>query len=294
MPRVSICIPSYKPKHFEICLASAVAQTFMDTEIIVSDDCPADDIRQICEKFPKVQYSRNPNPGARNNLLRLLSLAQGEYIKVLLDDDILHPFCVQYLLQTLESSKSHNTRLAFSPRGTIDTNNILTGTINFLNIAGPGASIMNGPQAIALMASNCLNFVGEFSTVMFRKADVERLPGHSLLDFPHTDTRALGDVAAWINLAEMGNIAIHPETLSYFRQHAGANSDQAANPEFILAVTEWELIVGYAQDRGYLRGDNLSKAYQSLLRIFRSWIHAFPELNASIHRVEQQLASMAA
>ena len=51
MKPVSICIPAYKATHFKECLTSAIAQTYQTIEIIVSDDCPNDDIRCICEQF---------------------------------------------------------------------------------------------------------------------------------------------------------------------------------------------------------------------------------------------------
>ncbi|UIK13636.1 glycosyltransferase family 2 protein (plasmid) [Rhizobium leguminosarum] len=93
MPRVSICIPAYNPDYFELCLRSALAQSFVDAEILVSDDCPTDAIKVICDKYVRfVQYSRNPNPGPESNVRRLVQIANGEYIKFLFDDDVLHPF----------------------------------------------------------------------------------------------------------------------------------------------------------------------------------------------------------
>lgn len=294
MPRVSICIPSYKPKHFRICLTSAVAQTFDDIEILVSDDCPTEEIREICDQFPMVKYSRNPNKGGRNNLIRLMSMAQGEYIKFILDDDVLHPFCVQYMYQTFQGSGEANVRLVYSPRGTIDANNNLTGVINQLNITGPGASLLKGPQVIGIIASNCVNFIGEFSSVMFRKEDVDRLVGRTLLDLPEANSRALGDVIAWVNLAREGNIAVHPETLTYFRQHTGTNSDPASNPEFVLNIIEWEMIVEHARNNGYLQPAQQHQAYESLLRIFNAWVGPYPELAEGIQRVQQRMIGLAA
>jgi cellulose synthase/poly-beta-1,6-N-acetylglucosamine synthase-like glycosyltransferase len=59
LPKVSIVIPSYKAEHFEQCLRSAIGQTYPNTEILVSDNCPLDAIRDICARFPGVIYQRN-------------------------------------------------------------------------------------------------------------------------------------------------------------------------------------------------------------------------------------------
>jgi glycosyltransferase involved in cell wall biosynthesis len=296
MPRVSICIPAYKPAHFELCLASAVAQTFSDTEIIVSDDCKTDAIRDICAKFPgRVSYSRNPNPGARNNVLRLMEMAQGEYIKFLFDDDILHPMCVQYLFQLLEGTKAQNTRLAFSPRDAIDKDNQTIRSINMLQIAGPGSSMISGPQSIAVMASNCCNVVGEFTTTMFRKKDCYDASGRiTLIDLDGTPCRALGDVFAWVNLAQKGNIVAHPVTLSYFREQKGTNSDPDVNPNFVYALTEWETVIGYAAKSGYLAPPAQAKAYQTLSGIYHHWRPKFPQLVENLQRLDRHLSLVSA
>lgn len=294
MPRVSICIPSYKPGHFEICLASAVAQTFQDIEIIVSDDCPTDAIERICEKFPgRVQYSRNPNPGSKNNVIRLINLAKGDYIKFLLDDDLLHPFCVQYLLEALEKTRAQNTTLAFSPRDFIDQNNGFLNHANLLKIAG-AIRVLDGGECIRTMTANLRNFIGELTTVMFRRTDALGNDVTSLLDFPGLTSRGLGDVIAWINLASRGNIVAHPMTLSYFRQHQGSNSDPTANPAFIHGITEWELIVKHVTAVGLLPAGLQSQAYNSLLREYRYWAPKFPELQNDIVRFEQHLTEIAA
>ncbi|MFW8588597.1 glycosyltransferase family 2 protein [Rhizobium beringeri] len=136
MPRVSICIPAYKPDFFEQALKSAIGQSYGDTEIIVSDDCPTDAIANICERYQQhLSYSRNPKPSEFSNVIRLANLADGEYIKFLFDDDILNPFCVQFLFETLEESRHLGTRLAFSPRYLIDGENRITSLVNHFGIA---------------------------------------------------------------------------------------------------------------------------------------------------------------
>lgn len=295
MPLVSICIPSYKPEFFELCLGSAIAQSYTDTEIIVSDDCPTDAIREICDKYPgRINYSRNDNPGGRNNVLRLIGLANGEYIKFLFDDDVLHPFCVQYLLEALEATKAQSTTLAYSPRDFIDSRNNITGHVNLLKIESE-LKVLPGAGCINLMASNSLNFIGEFTTTMFRRGDCFAADGSiDLLDFDDTPSRGLVDVAAWLNLAAKGNIVAHPMTLSYFRRHDASNSNPSMNSEFIYGITEWELIVQRAKAAGLMDGDSMIRAYRALIKNYTYWINVFPNLQKDVERFQRELAAMGA
>ena len=64
MELVSILVPAYKPRHFREALTSAIAQTWRNKEIIVSDDCPSEEIHEICNEYTgHVTYIRNPYPG---------------------------------------------------------------------------------------------------------------------------------------------------------------------------------------------------------------------------------------
>ena len=84
-PKVSIVIPSYKPGHFEQCLRSAIGQTYPNIEIMVSDNCPTEEIRDICARYPQVIYQRNVAI-REDNLLSCFYSGKGQYIKPLFDD----------------------------------------------------------------------------------------------------------------------------------------------------------------------------------------------------------------
>ena len=61
-PLVSILIPTHRSDLLKHSLASALAQTYSNTEIIVSDNSEGDEIRQMCAQHPEVRYYRNPRP----------------------------------------------------------------------------------------------------------------------------------------------------------------------------------------------------------------------------------------
>lgn len=89
MPRVSVIIPTYNREKFVTkAVESALAQTYMDYEVIVVDDGSNDNTRVMLEKFgDKVKYFYQDNSGvsaARNTGIKL---AKGEWLAFLDSDD---------------------------------------------------------------------------------------------------------------------------------------------------------------------------------------------------------------
>lgn len=286
MPDVSICIPAYKPDFFETALRSALGQSFTDVEILVSDDCPTDAIAAICAKFPgHVKYSRNPNPGLEMNVMRLFELATGKYIKFLFDDDVLHPFCVQFLVELMEKTAEHNTVLALSPRHLIDAQNHTSEIIDHFK-AREGVKLLPGREFIRITAIHHQNLVGEFTTVLFRKADAYDANGAFRLFRMEGNTfEGLTDLASWVALADVGNLVVHPQPLSCFRRHDNATSNPAINPRFIVAVTYYEDVLNFAISRNYLSPEEIQTSRSNLVRHYRQWLKPYPFLQERIARL---------
>ncbi|MCO6188385.1 glycosyltransferase family 2 protein [Rhizobium sp. L1K21] len=295
MPRVSICIPAYKPEFFETTLKSAIAQSYPDTEIIVSDDCPTDAIEKICDRYSGfVSYSRNPDPGESTNVIRLAGLANGEFIKFLFDDDVLTPFCVQFLLEALEQTASKGTKLAFSPRYSIDENNRVMGLINHFQIANEN-KLIEGNHFIRLTAINHANLIGEYSTTLLYREDCFDDDGVFRLFRPIDGVfRGLLDLSGWIDIAKRGAFVGCPHPLSYFRQHGGSQSNHQTNPIFIYAITFYENIMEMAFAEGYLLPQDLGQSLKRLISTYEYWRNAFPELNPRIDTLQKRLALLPA
>lgn len=122
MPLVSICVPTYRRAAFlGGTLSSALAQTVMDFEIVVVDDCSPDDTAGVVREFkdPRIRYVLNEkNLGVPENLNRAMSLARGEFLVLLEDHDLLEP---NYLEETLGVMR-RNPKVGFVATGclTID------------------------------------------------------------------------------------------------------------------------------------------------------------------------------
>ncbi len=90
-PKVSICIPTYNQvDKLEILLDSIRVQTFRDFEVIVSDDSSTDDVKLLVDHYGDLQirYFRNsPAKGSPENWNHSISLAKGDWIKLMHHDD---------------------------------------------------------------------------------------------------------------------------------------------------------------------------------------------------------------
>jgi glycosyltransferase involved in cell wall biosynthesis len=107
-PLVSIIIPVYNSeKHLAECIESALAQTWVNKEIILVDDGSTDNSCLVAEKYadrPKVQVIRQKNKGAAAARNTGLMAIKGEYVQFLDADDLLSPDKIEAQIATLNGS----------------------------------------------------------------------------------------------------------------------------------------------------------------------------------------------
>lgn len=110
MHKLSICIPTYnRSVHLANCLSSIAANipgSHPGVQVCVSDNGSTDDTREVVEQAAKavrIKYSRNSaNLGYAPNLLRVIEMAESEFVWVIGDDDMLMPRAVERVLRLLE------------------------------------------------------------------------------------------------------------------------------------------------------------------------------------------------
>jgi glycosyltransferase involved in cell wall biosynthesis len=91
-PFISICIPAYRRKeNLKRLLDSIETQNFHHFEVVITDDSPDDELRNLIEFHPlgnKIRYFKNENTlGSPENWNRGLKMARAEWIKIMHDDD---------------------------------------------------------------------------------------------------------------------------------------------------------------------------------------------------------------
>lgn len=93
----SVVIPAYKSLFLKKCIASILAQTYKEFELVVVNDASPENLDDIINGFadPRIRYYKNEkNCGAIDvvdNWNKCLGYAKGEYLICMGDDDMLAP-----------------------------------------------------------------------------------------------------------------------------------------------------------------------------------------------------------
>jgi glycosyltransferase involved in cell wall biosynthesis len=104
--KFSIVIPVYNRREYlRQAIASCLKQTAREFEVIVSDDCSSEDLREVTESFgdSRIKYYRSKSRlGAARNHQHAVSLSTGKYAIALHSDDLLLPECLELAGAALE------------------------------------------------------------------------------------------------------------------------------------------------------------------------------------------------
>lgn len=100
--KLSVCVPTYCGGAFiEESLVSIASQGFPNLQIIVCDDLSTDNtlqtVRTVSKRYPEAEWVIKENPvrlGMAKNWNACVALADGEFIKMMGQDDLLLPGCL--------------------------------------------------------------------------------------------------------------------------------------------------------------------------------------------------------
>ena len=116
MIKLSICIPTYnRAQHLSNCLQSLISMRRpkgFQFEICISDNGSNDNTKEIVDKAKEdidINYSKNKsNLGIARNFLKVVSMAKGEFVWLIGDDDLLLPHTLDTLEVLFNKHKSVN------------------------------------------------------------------------------------------------------------------------------------------------------------------------------------------
>ena len=182
-PVLSICISTYnRADWLSINLENLmrVSSSVKDSiEIIVCDNCSNDDTPHILKPFlnhENFRYYRNSaNIGMLGNLPQTASLARGDYVWLIGDDDLLHKGALERVLDIIKTETPDiiNVNYAYSPNSlppTIESldNYLSTATL----IAGGGPS---GPNLLKKISAFNENFYTAIYAFIARRKHVQHI-----------------------------------------------------------------------------------------------------------------------
>ncbi|MDD9267332.1 glycosyltransferase family 2 protein [Paenibacillus sp. GCM10023248] len=252
-PLVSILIPTYnRPDYFEQALKSALAQTYPNIEVVVSDNSETNATELVVQKYQampggsRIRYVRNAqNIGPIANQQQALNMAYGEFVNYLMDDDLFHPQKIEkmmaYMLQYPDVTLVTSQRRVVNSKG----NQLYVPPIGTFKLLYPKDTVVDGRILTKRLLEDKTNYLGEPTTVLFRRKDLVE-PFGMLLG---RQVYFAVDLASWLNLLDRGRGVYMVQPLSYLRYH----SQQLSQHEMAKTVAKMdvETFKNFAVQKGY-------------------------------------------
>jgi glycosyltransferase involved in cell wall biosynthesis len=221
-PLISIGIPTYNGDRFIAeCLESILAQTFTNIEIIVIDDCSSDRTVAIAKSYaegdPRVSVHLNSSRlGLVGNFNRCIAQAQGKYVCIFGQDDVMLPDNLSVKYETIESHPNvafvHSNVLRVYQDGKVFAEHWATTSASDYVQAGTQllTELLAGQNQICcpsvLVRKDCLDRLGGFDERLFFACDWEM----------------------WMRLCADYDVACLGRPLIKFRRHGGTETNRVA------------------------------------------------------------------
>jgi glycosyltransferase involved in cell wall biosynthesis len=221
-PTFSVVMPAHNTAPtIRAAIASALAQTRGDFELLVVDDASTDGTAEVVSEFaadPRVQLLRTGSrsgPGAARNVA--FARARGRYISMLDSDDLWVPAYLETVGEALE--RYPRAGLVCAGRWTLeDPPGLVRRTSNH---AVPGPLVLDPDEFLLRLVRG--NFVVN-STVTVRRV---ALDDAGLCD---PSLPAAVDVDLWVRIAAAGHGALWlPQRLAVYRVRRGSIQNDARN-----------------------------------------------------------------
>jgi glycosyltransferase involved in cell wall biosynthesis len=227
LPKISIGIPTFNRRDYVLeAIHSALAQTYANVEIIVSDNASTDDTWQHLTALadPRLVLLRQTtNLGMTGNFNATLSVATGEYFLLLSDDDLLAPTAIEELAapfleadsNTPGNSDATSLGVVWCPCTIIDS----SGKALWDTAAGPAHE-----TSLSLIENLWLGHRGpRLASVLERTADARSVGG-----FDQARFGLLCDTGNWGQVAlRYPNVACVPRPLVQYRVHPSSGTGSA-------------------------------------------------------------------
>ncbi|AFY71824.1 glycosyl transferase family 2 [Thalassoporum mexicanum PCC 7367] len=254
-PLVSICIPTYNAAEFIAeTLNSAIAQTYSNFEIIISDDSSSDETaaivascqEQLGDQRDRLRWLSHDRYGVVGNWNFCISQAQGKYIKFLFQDDLLRPDCLTQMVALAEQDEQIG--LVFAPRHVICTDQASFDPL-YINITEAWSKLEPIQSGLDLLSDPKLltppfNKIGEPTAVLIRTEVFEQV---GLFDI---NLVQVVDLDMWLRIMTQFKIGFIDQVLSDFRvhQHQQSNQNEHSGQSWI---DDWRLQFKMLGDRAY-------------------------------------------
>ena len=236
VPRVSVVVPAFQnAPYIRATVASVLAQTYPDFELVVADHSSTDGTWEILQELatdPRVRLLRTPaGGGAVRNWNRVTQEARGELVKLVCGDDLLAPEALAKQVATFDAhdTTGDNTHggevvMVASARDIVDASGRVV--VRGHGLGGLSGRV-TGREAVRRSVLRGANIFGEPGCVLLRRSVLEAVGGW------HGDPGYLIDQSTYCRVLLRGDLATAPGTLAAFR----------------LSSTQWSVALAREQAR---------------------------------------------
>jgi glycosyltransferase involved in cell wall biosynthesis len=226
---VSVIVTTYNSAPFVIeTLESIKGQTWRNIELIVSDDCSADNTVELCSNwiaenkkcFVRTAIITVPlNTGVSANCNRCIKASHAEWIKFIAGDDILLPNCIE---DNMDFAAAKSTAsIIFSQvlvyQDDFKTENFLRAIPDThpMNLMNPAFS--TDDQYKLLLLSDRITYTPSY---FFKKQTLVEVGGYD------EENKLVEDYPMWLKLTRAGNKLhyFHKPTVGYRRHQQALNN----------------------------------------------------------------------
>lgn len=196
---VSIIMPSYNTgRYISETIESVLAQTYINWELVIVDDCSTDDTDDVVKQFledNRIRYIKNEkNSGAAVSRNRALREARGKWIAFLDSDDLWEPEKLEKQISFMVRNQYHFSYTSYCE---IDDQ------------SRPNGNVITGPRKISKRGMYCYCWPGCL-TVMY---DAEYV---GLIQI--ADIKKNNDYAMWLKVCHKADCYLLNEVLAKYRR----------------------------------------------------------------------------
>jgi glycosyltransferase involved in cell wall biosynthesis len=211
LPKISVCIPTFNgAPTIRETIESVLLQTWADFELIVCDDSSSDSTLEIVQLFndQRIKIVKNLKIGSvADNWNHAMSHCQSDLIKIMGQDDLLYPKCLQIELALFEKFAKSNPSFIYSNRDIVFQN----GTKLFKPQTGKktGARLRQSELLLRNVVRSGRNPIGEPVSVTMRRSCFLKTNGF--------EGSYVIDLDMWFKLLQLGPAIENKTILSAFR-----------------------------------------------------------------------------
>ena len=271
---VSVLIPAYRPTYLAQTIASVLAQSFEDFELVVSDDSLGGEVESVVRRFsdPRLRYVRTEGGlGAAGNIAALWGEARHDYLQFVFDDDVLLPHALVTLVA--EAQRKPGRSFYFANRYIIDA---LGRVIAHPRSVRDGKTLLMSKENFRSIAAKTRNNIGTFSNVLMNRAI--GLDENDILHFHGFTVEMNFDVSFYLNASAKAPAMGVGRAVASSRRRARQEFERTPDPRFVKVRSEWELFVRGEYAAGGLTPDQTLATIDSLDRQYADWAPDWPEL----------------